>query len=279
MTLGAHRQVRKLYLSAGAFYRAIAHAGLSSALALRGGRMPEVRYGQYCPVAMSAEILCTRWTMPLVRELLQGSRRFNELRRGVPRMSPALLAQRLRELEAAGIVERLPMNNGTELYEYTLTDAGKSLGDVVGAFAKWGQTWLDEQTALDNASIDHLMWEVRRHANPAEASRTPAVVKFTVANTKAKAKPDWWLIMEADEPADVCWEDPGREIDLYVTSDLRTLTAIWLGLTTIGEAIACGALELSGDKALGGGMQRWLGLSPAAGIAKVGGVRAAGYAR
>jgi DNA-binding HxlR family transcriptional regulator len=241
--------------------------------------MAEVRYGQYCPVAMSAEILCTRWTIPLVRELLQGSRRFNDLRRGIPRISPALLASRLRELEAVGIVERAQVKNGSDLYEYALTEAGKALGEVVGAFAKWGQTWLDEQTSLDNASIDHLMWELRRHADASRTPRTPAVINFHVANPHPGAKMDWWLILEAGAPADVCWEDPGREVDLYVASDLRTLTAIWLGLTTVAEAVARGALELSGDKALGVSMQRWLGLSPVAGIPKRGGVRADGYAR
>jgi DNA-binding HxlR family transcriptional regulator len=218
--------------------------------------MAEVRYGQYCPVAMSAEILCTRWTIPLVRELLQGSRRFNDLRRGIPRISPALLASRLRELEAVGIVERAQVKNGSDLYEYALTEAGKALGEVVGAFAKWGQTWLDEQTSLDNASIDHLMWELRRHADASRTPRTPAVINFHVANPHPGAKMDWWLILEAG-----------------------TLTAIWLGLTTVAEAVARGALELSGDKALGVSMQRWLGLSPVAGIPKRGGVRADGYAR
>jgi DNA-binding HxlR family transcriptional regulator len=241
--------------------------------------MAEVRYGQYCPVAMSAEILCTRWTIPLIRELLQGSRRFNELRRGVPRMSPALLTLRLRELETVGIVERRPVKNGTDLYEYALTEAGGSLGEVVEAMGKWGQTWLDEHTALDNASIDHLMWEVRNRARSEAASRTPATINFSVANPDPKAKRDWWLILEAGAPADMCWEDPGREVDLYVNSDLRTLTAIWLGLTTVTEAVACGALELAGDSALGGSMQRWLGLSPVAGIPKRGGVRAGGYRR
>ncbi len=241
--------------------------------------MSEVRYGQYCPIAMSAEILCTRWTMPLIRELLEGSRRFNELRRGVPRMSPALLALRLRELEAVGIVERLPVQGAADLYEYVLTDAGTALGEVVGAFAKWGQTWLDEHTALDNASIDHLMWELRRRANPAEASRTPAVINFTVNDVGPKSKPNWWLILERGAPGDVCWEDPGREVDLYVKGDLRTLTGVWLGLTTVAEAVACGTLEVSGDKALAGSMPRWLGLSKAAGIAKRGGVRTGGYQR
>ena len=89
----------------------------------------------------------------------------------------------------------------------------------------------------------------------AEASRTPAVIKFSVADAGPKAKPDWWLIMATDEPADVCWEDPGHDVDLYASSDLRTLTAIWLGLTTVADAVACGALELSGDNGLSRSMQ------------------------
>ena len=104
--------------------------------------MAEGSYNQFCPVAMAAEILCTRWTIVLLRELVAGSTRFNELRRGVPRMSPALLSKRLKDLEAAGIVARSRLTGDPALYEYRLTDAGKDLGRVVFAVGEWGQRWV-----------------------------------------------------------------------------------------------------------------------------------------
>ena len=99
-------------------------------------------YKQFCPVAMAAEVLCTRWTMVLLRELIAGSTRFNELRKGVPRMSPALLSRRLKDLEAAGIVERLTPSGGPRIHEYHLTEAGRDLHSVVESIGVWGQRWV-----------------------------------------------------------------------------------------------------------------------------------------
>ena len=110
--------------------------------------MAEGSYQQFCPVAMASEILCTRWTMVLLRELCAGSTRFNELRRGVPRMSPALLSKRLKELETAGVVARSQIPGSPDLYEYTLTPAGKDLAQVVEAVGVWGQKWVTTQSSL-----------------------------------------------------------------------------------------------------------------------------------
>src|SRR4051794_36291795 len=125
--------------------------------------MAEGSYNQFCPVAMAAEILCTRWTIVLLRDLVAGSTRFNELRRGVPRMSPALLSKRLKDLEAAGIVARSPVTGGADLYEYTLTVAGKDLGQVVGAVGEWGQKWITTEASLGNLDPSLLMWDMRRN--------------------------------------------------------------------------------------------------------------------
>jgi DNA-binding HxlR family transcriptional regulator len=104
--------------------------------------MTDSSYNQFCPVAMAAEILCSRWTLVLLRELVVGSTRFNELRRGVPRMSPALLSKRLKDLEAAGIVTRTAMPDEPDVFEYRLTEAGKDLRPIVEAVGVWGQRWL-----------------------------------------------------------------------------------------------------------------------------------------
>src|SRR5437868_11686847 len=106
--------------------------------------MTQGSYGQFCPVAMAAEVLCTRWTVVVLREMVAGSTRFNDLRRGVPRMSPALLSQRLKELEHAGVIERRKGNAGN-LYEYHLTRSGRELEPLVQAFGVWGQRWIESE--------------------------------------------------------------------------------------------------------------------------------------
>jgi DNA-binding HxlR family transcriptional regulator len=233
--------------------------------------MPVVRYGQYCPIAMTSELLCTRWTMLLIRELLNGTARFNDLRRGVPRMSPALMSQRLRELEAAKIVARIPQRKGGELYEYTLTEAGQALGPVVQAFAGWGQAWIEEQATLDNASVDSLMWEMQTFIRPDRMPQRPSVVNFHFTDQDA-AKARWWIVFDKAGKAEICHDDPGADVDLYVTTDLRTMTAIWLGLAKAKEREAAGALFLTGNRRLADTMSSWLGLSPVAPISKQGGV-------
>src|SRR5689334_8235289 len=127
--------------------------------------MAEGSYRQFCPVAMAAEVLCTRWTVILLRELVAGSTRFNELRRGVPRMSPALLSKRLKDLEAAGILTRTQAQGDQDLREYRLTPAGRDLAQVVEAAGVWGQKWITTQSSLEKLDVNLLMWDMRRGIN------------------------------------------------------------------------------------------------------------------
>src|SRR4051794_17905509 len=119
-------------------------------------------YQQFCPVAMAAEILCTRWTIVLVRELCAGSTRFNDLRRGLPRMSPGLLSQRLKDLEAAGVVRRAPSPKDPGVQEYHLTESGRDLESLVMGFGVWGQRWVESEPSLRNLDVTLLMWDMRR---------------------------------------------------------------------------------------------------------------------
>src|SRR5215510_4536136 len=123
--------------------------------------MTVASYQQFCPVAMAAEILCTRWTIVLLREMFAGSTRFNDLRRGVPRMSPALLSQRLKELEQAGVIERVK-GDEAGLYEYHLTRAGQELKPVIEGFGCWGQRWIESKVSLEHLDVQLLMWDMRR---------------------------------------------------------------------------------------------------------------------
>ena len=216
-------------------------------------------YKQFCPLAMAAEVLCTRWTMLVLRELVAGSTRFYDLRRGVPRMSPTLLSQRLKDLEAAGIVERNEVKSEKGVFEYHLTEAGKELSPVVEAMGFWGQRWIETKQSLKNLDPSLLMWDMRRNLNPSPLPNGRTVIQFLYRELPA-SKRSWWLVVEKDGEVDLCWSDPGFEVDLYVSTDLRTMTAIWMGLTTVAKERE--KIEMTGDQDIANKTQTWLGLSP-----------------
>lgn len=221
--------------------------------------MPEAGYKQFCPVAMAAELLCRRWTMVLMRELVAGSTRFNELRRGVPKMSPTLLSQRLKELEAAGILGRRRVREEGGVLEYCLTDAGRDLGGVVDAMGRWGHKWIEARRSLQNLDPSLLMWDMRRNLDPAPLPAGRTVIQFTYPELPSSCRA-WWLVVEPDGGVDLCSADPGFDVDLYVSTDLRTMTAIWMGHTTVERE--GGKVRLTGDRGIASRMQAWLGLSP-----------------
>lgn len=220
-------------------------------------------YGQFCPVAMASEVLGTRWTFLVVRELLCGSSRFNELRRGVPRMSPALLSKRLGELEELGVVERRA-DGERGVPTYHLTDAGEELRPVIMSLGAWGQRWLEAQLSLKNLDPSLLMWDMRRHLDPAPLPPRRVTIQFLYQEA-ARDQQKWWLIVDKQAEqgsVDLCMINPGFDIDLYVVTDLRTMTAIWMGISTLREATRQGSLRLIGPRELITHMEQWLGLSP-----------------
>jgi DNA-binding HxlR family transcriptional regulator len=221
--------------------------------------MNQPGYKQFCPVAMAAELLCTRWTMVLLRELVAGSTRFNDLRRGVPKMSPTLLSQRLKELEVAGVIERKALKSEKGVFEYRMTEAGKDLRPVVEAMGFWGQKWVEARRSLKNLDPSLLMWDMRRNLNPAPLPDRRTVIEFLYPQLPV-SKRFWWLVVEKQGEVDLCWSDPGFDVDLYVSTDLRTMTAIWMGLTTIAKE--GDKVVLTGDQDIARKMQTWLGLSP-----------------
>ena len=223
--------------------------------------MTQGSYKQFCPVAMAAEILCTRWTVVLLREMMAGSTRFNELRRGVARMSPALLSQRLKELEASGIVSRVPVPGESGAFEYHLTRAGRDLKPVVEGFGVWGQRWIHSQISLKNLDAQLLMWDMRRNLDTTPMPKRRCVIRFRYPDAAAASR-TWWLIVTPGAEIDLCSIDPGYDVDLYVSSGLRTMTAIWMGIDTVRRAIGDKRMELIGDEDLARHIQTWLGLSP-----------------
>jgi DNA-binding HxlR family transcriptional regulator len=221
-------------------------------------------YGQFCPVAMASEIICSRWTVLVLRELLAGTTRFNDLRRGVPRMSPALLSKRLKELERAGIVVATP--NARGVTEYRLSPAGEDLRPIVFGMGFWGQRWVESQLSLKNLDPSLLMWDMRRNLRPEPLPPRRCTIHFRYPELP-ESRQNWWLVVEGAS-VDLCSVDPGFEVDLTVTGSLRSMTAVWMGIAVLAREVDAGRLELLGDLQVAHNIQQWLGLSPFAGEAR-----------
>jgi len=216
-------------------------------------------YGQFCPVAMAAEIVCSRWTALVLRELLSGTTRFNDLRRGVPLMSPSLLSKRLKELEQVGVITTVPTSQPGAV-AYRLTEAGEELRPVIMSLGFWGQRWVESSLSLKNLDPSLLMWDMRRNLNPTPLPPRRCTVHFLYPELKT-AKRSWWLVIDGSM-VDLCATNPGFDVDLYVRSSLRSMTSVWMGLSTIEAEMKAGEIELLGDQAIASSMQKWLGLSP-----------------
>lgn len=220
-------------------------------------------YGQFCPIAKAAEILAERWTFLVLRELILGSTRFNDLRRGVPLMSSSLLAQRLRFLEREGVIERRPARAGRGS-EYHLTAAGRELEPVILQLGEWGARWVRSRLGPEDLDVALLMWDMHRNVRPEQFPARRVVVAFEFTDVP-QGKRHWWLVSDG-KAADLCMTDPGFEVDLVLVTDLRTMTAIWVGDLSLNAALASGALAAEGPSELRRRLAAWLALSPLASI-------------
>lgn len=226
-------------------------------------------YGQFCPVAVAAEIFAERWTPIILRELVLGSRRFNEIHRGAPRISRALLARRLRELEKAGVIESKPRADGNGR-EYRLTEPGEELGEIVVRLGEWGQRWT---TRADRKHLDAglLMWDLRRRIAVERLPEQRTIVRFDFRGVPAghRHAKTYWMVFERRE-VDVCIIDPGFEVDVYVDADLAAMTRVWLGDEPLASALRAGTVKLAGDPRLSRAFPSWLMLSTLAAVPRVG---------
>lgn len=215
-------------------------------------------YGQFCPVAQATEVLAERWTLLVVRELLAGSTRFNDLQRGVPLMSSSLLSRRLRELERAGIVERTPRPAGRG-HDYRLTEAGAALEPIVMALGAWSRTWLSRDIEPEDADPALLMWDMQRQVRCDRLPQDRVVTFFRYRDAPAK-KRAWWLVAEPSG-TDLCLSDPGHEVDLEVDAETTAMAAVWLGDLELGAAMAARRVRVQGPDHLVRSLPDWLGFS------------------
>lgn len=218
-------------------------------------------YGQFCPVAKASEILARRWTPLIVRELLMGSRRYGELRLGLPGIPSSLLVERLRELESAGVVSRTAGNTRTS--EYQLTQAGNELLGIIESLGKWGQRWVNRKINPGDLDPQLLMWDMRRRIRLDALPGARVVARFNFTGARRDVI---WLVLERPEPS-VCFNDPGFEVDVLITADTLALHRVWMGRQGWKQAVSSGQIELDGPSQLTRAFPRWLELSTFAGVA------------
>ncbi len=220
------------------------------------------KYGQFCPVAQAAEVITERWTPLVIRELLSGSHRFNEIQRGVPLMSSALLAKRLRTLEGTGVIERRSLPDGG--HEYRLTRAGEELRPWIELMGVWGQRWVRRGVSPEEADPALLMWDMRRNTDVEHLPDRRVVVYFNYRDAP-KGKRSWWLVLDRPEP-DLCLHDPGFGVDLTVRTDAVTMAGVWMGDLDLGGAIRSRLIVLEGASHFRRAFPDWLKLNPLADV-------------
>lgn len=217
------------------------------------------KYRQYCPVSRASEILADRWTPLIVRELLLGSRRFNDIERGLPGISRSLLAARLRELQEAGVVDRLPRAQ-SNLTEYHLSEAGRDLKTVIDALGAWGVRWTFGEPRPEELDAGLLVWKIHQRINHECLPDRRVVVEFDFTGPKARRV---WLLLDRREVS-VCVTPPRFDSDLVVRTDLALFARIWFGQMDYDAAVRCGDVVVDGLPALAKQLPRWLMWSPMA---------------
>jgi DNA-binding HxlR family transcriptional regulator len=213
-----------------------------------------MRYQQICPVSLASEVLAERWTPLILREIVLFDRHhFSEIQRGVGRISQSLLSARLRTLEEAGIVERVP-NRAGRGSEYYPTAGGRELEPVLNQLGIWAQHWIELRQ--EHCDAAYLMQTVHELIQPERLPLAPVTVRFEFVHQPKV----YWLVLEGQQ-SELCFNDPGRDTDLLVTSDEQAFGAVLLGRADFAGAIRSGKIVLEGPPKLVRDFPTWLGVT------------------
>lgn len=221
-------------------------------------------YGEFCPVATAAALLAERWTLLVVREMLMGSRHFNQLRRGLPRMSPTLLSKRLALLQEQGVVVREESGDGSG-WVYGLTEAGRELFPLIESMGHWGKRWVATRLRRTDIDVRLMMWGMHREFNLAALPAPRVVLRIDLVDG-GRGCSHFWLILDRDGGLpDLCLQDPGHEIDAILATDVVTLAQVYSGDIAFEQARLSGRLRVQGPAALVRSMPKWFARSLFAG--------------
>lgn len=211
-------------------------------------------YGQFCPIAKSLELLGEKWTLLILREMHMGASRFNEFQRGLSLISPTILTKRLQELADAELIVRkkIPGQRGNE---YFLTQAGKETLPMLKLIGEWGMRWARGDVRDTDMDVELLMLYLQRSIKTEMLPGNSSVIQFKF--TDLEKLNNWWLLVKGCE-VDICLEDPGKDVDVYLTTDLKTMISCWMGDETYKKAISEKRLKLVGPSALTRNIQSWI---------------------
>jgi DNA-binding HxlR family transcriptional regulator len=215
------------------------------------------RYGQYCPLALAAEVLCERWNLLIISRIIDGCDRFNAIHRGLPKISATLLSRRLRDLERAGLIARTPLDR-TPGHAYRLTEAGRALDSIVMSIADWGQAWARDMTTED-LDPAFLAWSMHTRLNTDLMPAGRTVLAFQFSGTTSSLRRFWLVNVEGK--VEMCLTDPGYDVDLTVSADLRLFVEAWRGIRDLRGEIGRGAVRVDGPSHLARRLPLWLRLS------------------
>ena len=199
----------------------------------------------------------------VIRELLCGSTQFSELRRGLGRISPSVLSQRLQTLEDYDLLKK-ETDSTTKKNSYHLTKAGQELFPVVEKIGIWGSRWIRSKMTEEDMDVDLLMWDIRRRLLPNEMKINHVVIEIVYTDIKNQYR-NWWLLVD-DGEVDLCYEYPGREVDFHIETKLPVMSKVWMGDITIQQALKNELMKITGNKKLNSNLLAWLNLSIFAGV-------------
>lgn len=230
-------------------------------------------FGLYCPTSKACEVLLPRWTIQILGELWGGSTRFNEIKRGLPGISPTLLANRLKEMQENGLLERVE-DKATGSIDYIRTEKAAELDSVLKALAAWAQRHITAEIALEDRDADLLMWNIRRQIDVAELPPKRIVMRFNFSDATSPAS-TYWVITKPGETVELCSSDPGFDVDLFVETQVRVFTGVYLGRSSFEQAVADDLIFMSGDPRLIKTFRRWLRFSMHSGVENIASVEPA----
>ena len=218
------------------------------------------KYGQYCPVAQALEIIGDKWTLLIIRDMLTGTRHFNDMLRGLPRLSRSLLTKRLRQLQASGIIEKLESQSSGYSTEYVLTQSGIELQNVINSLLVWGTAWSFNEPRAEDLDPLLLMWWMRRRINIDKLPDARITIEFDFYDPKCDP---YWLVLNQEDIA-VCVTEPGFEICLIVRANLKSFFKVWLGVHSYKDAKQKNEIILQGLPRFQRAFPDWFAWSPAA---------------
>ena len=218
--------------------------------------MSNTVYPRFCPIAMAADLLGPRWTMLVLCELWNGSTRFNEISSGLPGMSPSLLSKRLKEMEAKGLVQRRESGVGAHA-EYLTTDQANELEPIVVRLGEWAHRNIESDVSLQCLAARMLMWNIRRKLDRSALPISKCVIQFTL-NNDPNEQANYWLVIKPGLETDLCYLDPGHNVDLFIIGELRAMTSAWMGHSSFETEINKGAISLVGHSGMARSLTKWL---------------------